>query len=105
MNKAILLGRSRLAVASAMLAVGYRRRQAGSAIADDAPQAMAVASADSAIDRSEVEKIVRDYLLEQSRNCCSRCSSALEAKQKEEQRVANLEVDQERQGRDLQRRL
>ena len=58
-----------------------RRRAAGGA----------VASADSTVDRVEVENIVRDYLLKNP-ELLLEMQHALEAKQKEEQRIANLEV-------------
>ena len=88
-----------------MLAGGFvaGRPQAAPA-ADDTPQVVAGASADAPLDRKEVENIVRDYLLANPEMLIE-VQKALEAKQKEEQRVANLGDHRGRQGRDLQCRL
>ena len=89
MNKAILLGTSAIAVAFGMLAFGYLAGQPS--VAQDNPQVLTVASADQAMDRAQVEKIVREYLLDNP-ELLLEMQGALDAKQKEEQRVANLEV-------------
>ncbi|TIS66951.1 MAG: DsbA family protein, partial [Mesorhizobium sp.] len=57
----------------------------------DTTQAIQVASADSKIDRKEVEGIIRDYLLKNP-EVLLEVQDALEAKQKEEQRLAALGV-------------
>lgn len=86
MNKAILLGTTAVAVAFAMLAVGFVAGKPG-ALADDTPQVMAQAQ----LDRPAVEKIVREYLLANP-ELMLEVQAALEVKQKEEQRVANLKI-------------
>lgn len=88
---AVWFGGTALAVAVGMLAVGYLAGRPEAAIADDAPQAVALASASDTLDRAEVETIVRDYLLENP-ELLIEMQQALETKQREEQRVANLEV-------------
>ena len=86
MNRLILLGSAGIAVAFAMLAAGYIAGRP-TAIADDTPQ-MAQASG---MDRSEVEMIVRDYLL-RNPEILVEMQTALDEKEKEAQRIANLEV-------------
>ncbi len=86
MKKAILLGTTAVAVAFAMLAVGFVAGKPR-AMADDTPQVMAAAQ----LDRPAVEKIVREYLLANP-ELMLEVQAALEAKQKEEQRVANLKI-------------
>jgi protein-disulfide isomerase len=90
MNKTILLGTTGVAVALAMLAFGF---VAGSPQAAKAgtTQAVQTASADTKIDRAEVEGIIRDYLLKNP-EVLLEVQDALEAKQKEEQRIASLGV-------------
>ena len=91
MSKAIWLGATGLAVAAGMLAVGYIAGRPEAAIAKDAPQTLAVASADGAVNRTEIENIVRDYLVKNP-ELLIEMQQALEIKQREEQRVANLDV-------------
>ncbi len=90
MNKAILLGTTGVAVALAMLAFGF---VAGSPEVAKAgtTQTVQTASADTKIDRAEVEGIIRDYLLKNP-EVLLEAQEALEAKQKEEQRIASLGV-------------
>ena len=88
MKRAILMSVTGLAAAFAVLAAGYLATDPQRAIADEAPKAAASAGA---LDRKEVEMIVRDYLLKNP-EIMLEVQQALEAKQKEEQRVANLEV-------------
>ncbi len=92
MNKAIWLSATGIAVAVGMLAVGYvagrpeagdrqrrRRRRSPSLLPD------------STVNRAEVENIIRDYLVKNP-ELLLEMQQALETKQREEQRVANLEV-------------
>jgi len=91
MNKAIWLSATGLAAAVGMLAVGYLAGRPEAAIANDAPQAVKVASADSTVNRVEIENIVRDYLVKNPELLLD-MQQALETKQREEQRIASLEV-------------
>jgi protein-disulfide isomerase len=91
MNKAIWFSATGLAAAVGMLAVGYLAGRPEAAIANDAPQTVAVASADSTVNRVEIENIIRDYLVK-SPELLVDMQQALETKQREEQRLANLEV-------------
>jgi protein-disulfide isomerase len=91
MNRAILLGATGLAAAVGMLAIGYVAGRPEAAIANEDPQAISVASADSAVDRKEVEVIIREFLAKNP-EVLLEMQQALETKQREEQRVANLEV-------------
>ncbi|MDX8434222.1 DsbA family protein [Mesorhizobium sp. M4B.F.Ca.ET.215.01.1.1] len=90
MNKAILLGTTGAVAALAMLAVGFAAGNPQVAKADTAQVAEA-ASPDTKIDRKEVEGIIRDYLLKNP-EVLLEVQDALEAKQKEEQRIAALGV-------------
>ena len=98
MNKAILLGSAGgLAVAIGMLAFGFVAGSPQAAKAGTVQVAQATsstdtkASADTKIDRKEVEGIIRDYLLKNP-EVLLEVQDALEAKQKEEQRLAALGV-------------
>lgn len=98
MNKAILLGSAGgLAVALGMLAFGFVAGNPQAARADTVQLAQVTsstdtkASADTKIDRKEVEGIIRDYLLKNP-EVLLEVQDALEAKQKEEQRLAALGV-------------
>ena len=91
MNRAILLGATGLAAAVGMLAIGYVAGRPEAAIANEEPQAISVASADSAVDREEVEVIIREFLAKNP-EVLLEMQQALETKQRDEQRVANLEV-------------
>lgn len=98
MNKAILLGSAGgLAVALGMLAFGFAAGNPQAAKADTVQLAQVTsstdtkASADTKIDRKEVEGIIRDYLLKNP-EVLLEVQDALEAKQKEEQRLAALGV-------------
>ncbi|WP_442579153.1 DsbA family protein [Mesorhizobium sp. ASY16-5R] len=93
MNKAILLGTTGVAVAFAMLAIGFIAGRPA-AVADAAPQAM---MSEAVLDRPEVERIVREYLLANP-EVMIEVQAALETKQKEEQRVANLQVIDDAKG-------
>lgn len=88
MTRAILLGTTGIATAFAMLAFGYLSGKPQSAIAGDTPQIMAQAAG---MDRKEVEAIVRDYLL-QNPEILIEMQDVLEKRQKEDQRVAQLET-------------
>ena len=98
MNKAILLGSAGgLAVALGMLAFGFVAGNPQAAKADTVQVAQVTSStdtkaaADTKIDRKEVEGIIRDYLLKNP-EVLLEVQDALEAKQKEEQRLAALGV-------------
>jgi protein-disulfide isomerase len=91
MSKAIWLSATGLVVAAGMLAVGYVAGRPEAAIANDAPQTVALATADTSVDRVEIENIVRDYLVKNPELLLD-MQQALETKQREEQRVASLEV-------------
>ena len=80
MKKAFLLGTTGIAVAFAMLALGALA-QPNAAYAQNAQQ----------LDRKEVEKIVREYLLDNPEILLD-MQNALEVKQKEAQRTAAIET-------------
>lgn len=80
MKKAFLLGTTGIAVAFAMLALGALA-QPNAAHAQNAQQ----------LDRKEVEKIVREYLLDNPEILLD-MQNALEVKQKEAQRTAAIET-------------
>src|SRR6476620_9188975 len=89
MKKALLLGTTGVAVVLAMLAFGF---VAGSPqIAKAGTTQPVQTAADTKIDRAEVEGIIRDYLLKNP-EVLLEVQDALEAKQKEEQRIAALGV-------------
>ncbi len=88
MNKAIIIGAAGVAVAFGILGFGF---MAGDRQLADLPQLVGTASAQTAPDRGEVEAIVRDYLLKNP-EILVQMQVALEAKQQETQRLANLEV-------------
>ena len=91
MSKAIWIGAAGTAVALGMLAVGYVAGRPAAALGSGEPQTAVVASADGAMDRLEIENIVRDYLVKNPELLMD-MQQALETKQREEQRIANLEV-------------
>ena len=78
MRKAILLGTTGIAAAFAMLAFGYLAQPAHAQTAEQ-------------LDRKQVETIVREYLLDNP-ELLLEMQNALEARQKEEQRVASIEA-------------
>jgi len=86
MNRLILLGTTGIAVAFALLAVGFLSGRP-SPVADDQPQAAQT----SQLDRSEVEAVVRDYLL-RNPEIMVEVQTALEEKEREAQRLASLQV-------------
>lgn len=88
MKKTILLGTTGIAVALAMLTAGYLADIPGIAHAEGTQQPAAAAAT---LDRQQVETIVREYLLDNPEMLLE-MQGALEAKQKEQQRVAHLEV-------------
>lgn len=92
MNKSILLGATGVAVAFAMLAFGYTAGNIQPARAEETPPAAAIAPA-APVGKAEVEKIVRDYLLANP-EILEEMQAALDAKQKQEQRVAQVETIQ-----------
>lgn len=90
MMKAYLLGGAGIAVAFGMLTFGYMAGRPDIALAETAPQHTS-RPAETALDRQQVEAIVRDYLLANP-EIMLEVQAALETKQKQEQRVAQLEV-------------
>jgi protein-disulfide isomerase len=96
MSKAILLATTGAVAGLAMLAVGFAAGNVLPARAESAAAStdmMKVASADTnaasgKLDRTEVEGIVRDYLLKNP-EILLEVQDALEAKQKEEQKIAS----------------
>ncbi len=95
MNKGFLLAATGALAGIAMLAVGFAAGNVPPAGAEKAAASvdmMQVAATDSAtsgkLDRTEVEGIVRDYLLKNP-EILLEVQEALEAKQKEEQRLAS----------------
>ena len=90
MKRAFLLGATGLAVAVAMLAGGYLAGQPGAALAEDTPAAMTTPSGGT-LDRKAVETIVREYLLANP-EVLLEVQQALDAKQKEEQKVAQKAI-------------
>ena len=93
MTRAILLGAAGAVVSAAMLAGGFLAGKPSQAAAKDSPPAMTVASAET-LDRKAVENIVREYLLANP-ELLLEVQKALDTKQKEEQRVANLKFIQD----------
>lgn len=99
MNKAFLLATTGAVAGLAMLAVGFAAGNVVPASAESAPAAldtMKVAAADAGaasgrLDRTEVEGIVRDYLLKNP-EILLEVQDALETKQKEEQKLASQGV-------------
>jgi len=89
MKKALLLGTTGVAVVLAMLAFGFVAGSPQMAKAGTAQPVQTIA--DTKIDRAEVEGIIRDYLLKNP-EVLLEVQDALEAKQKEEQRIASLGV-------------
>ena len=90
MIKSILLGGTGLSVAAAMLAIGYLAGGPDAALAQEASVAT-VAPGGAALDRAQVESIVREYLLANP-ELLTEVQEALEAKAKETERVAQLGV-------------
>jgi protein-disulfide isomerase len=91
MSKAVWLSATGIAVAVGMLAVGYVTGRPTAAIGSEEPQVLALASAEGGVDRAEIENIVRDYLV-RNPELLIEMQQALETKQREEQRIANLDV-------------
>lgn len=90
MKKAILLGTTGVLVAAAMLAVGYMAGKPQAVAAPEVPPVAAVVEP-PALDKAGVEQIVRDYLLTNP-EIIAEAQAALEEKQAEAQRIANLQV-------------
>jgi protein-disulfide isomerase len=96
MNRAFLLATTGAVAGFAMLAVGFAAGNVVPASAESAPAALdmmkvAATNADATsgkLDRTEVEAIVRDYLLKNP-EILLEVQDALEAKQKEEQKLAS----------------
>ncbi|MBX3579822.1 MAG: DsbA family protein [Rhizobiaceae bacterium] len=91
MNRAILLGTGGIAVAFGMLAFGYLAGSQQVAIAEDARGGVMEMTDAQGLTRSDVEKIVREYLVANP-DILVEMQDALEKKQKEEQKIAQLET-------------
>lgn len=89
MGKAVWVSAAGLAVAAGMLAVGYVAGKPGVAMANT--ETAPVASTNVSIDRVGIENIIRDYLVKNPELLID-MQQALEDKQREAQRVANLEA-------------
>jgi protein-disulfide isomerase len=89
MTKTILLGAAGIAAGLGMLTLGFLAGQPRPAFAEDNPPVMA--SADQAMDRKQVETIIREYLLANP-ELLLEVQKALDEKQKEEQRIAQRQV-------------
>jgi protein-disulfide isomerase len=90
MTRAILLGAAGAVVSVAMLAGGFLAGRPAPALAEDTPQAVEVAGSEQ-LTRKDVETIVREYLLANP-ELLVEVQKALDAKQKEEQRIAQLAI-------------
>lgn len=86
MNKAVLLAGVGTVVAVGMLALGFVAGRPKPAIGADSSQMMV-----AEMDRAEIEKIVREYLITNP-EVLLEAQAALEDKQKEQQRVAQVAV-------------
>ncbi len=89
MKKALLLGTTSAAVAIGMLVFGYAAGRPQPAMAGS--DIVTLASSDSPASRQEIEGIIKDYLVKNP-EILLEMQQALDEKQKEEQRVAHLEV-------------
>ena len=90
MTRAILLGAASALVSVAVLAGGFTAGRPTPALATDMAQSTAPA-AGKQLSRKDVENIVREYLLANP-ELLVEVQKALDAKQKEEQRIAQLGV-------------
>src|SRR5215470_19178232 len=90
MTRAILLGAASAVVSVAVLAGGFAAGRPTPALATDMPQSTPPAAGEQ-LSRKDVENIVREYLLANP-ELLVEVQKALDAKQKEEQRVAQLGV-------------
>jgi protein-disulfide isomerase len=88
MKRASLLATTATAATLAMLTFGFVAGAARMASAEDAAAKAQPAATTTKIDRKEVEGIIRDYLLKNP-EVLLEVQDALEAKQREEQRVAS----------------
>ncbi len=89
MTRAILMGTTGIAVAFSMLAFGYLAGQTREAVAQDNPQV--IQAADAGMDKAEVEKIVRDYLLANP-EIIVEMQKILDDRERDAQRVAQIEA-------------
>jgi protein-disulfide isomerase len=90
MTRAIWLGAVSAAVSVAVLAGGFAAGRPTPALATDMPQTTAQVAGEQ-LSRKDVENIVRDYLLANP-ELLIEVQKALDAKQKEQQRIAQLGV-------------
>lgn len=93
MNKAIVVGTASAVAAVSMIGFGFAAGKPQMAEAETA-RPILVAQAETQLGRPEIEKIVRDYLLANP-EILRDMQSALDAKEKEEQRIAHLQVIQD----------
>jgi len=91
MNRAILMGATGAVAAVAMLGFGFVAGKPHAIAQESAPS---TEMAQPSLDKAQIENIVRDYLLANPEILLD-MQAALEARQKEEQRVAHLEVIKE----------
>ena len=103
MKRAILLGATGFAVAVAMLAGGFLAGQPGAALAGDTPAATTTPRPIRSTART-VETIVREYLLAHP-EVLLEVQQALDAKQKEEQKVAQRRSSTAPRTRSTSRRM
>ena len=89
MKQALIVGTAGAIAAVAMLGFGFAAGKPKVEAAEAAP--MVLAQADAQLGKPEVEKIVRDYLLANP-EILRDMQTALDAKEKEEQRIAHLQV-------------
>lgn len=88
--RAFVLGAAGVAVSALVLAGGFLAGQSERAVAQGGETPM-TADAGAPLDRKAVEEIVRDYLLKNP-EVLLEVQQALEAKQKEEQKIAQLGI-------------
>ncbi len=91
MKKAVLLGTTAAAAATAMLVFGFLASEPEPANAETTATLSDSPATAGKIDRAEVESIIRDYLLKNP-EVLLEVQAALETKQQEEQRLASLGV-------------
>lgn len=96
MNRAILMGTTTVAAAVVMLGFGYAagKPQQPAVPASTVELVQTVADTSAQLGKPEIEKIVRDYLLANP-EILREMQTSLEAKEKEEQRLAHLQIIQE----------
>lgn len=89
MKRAILLGATGAVISALMLASGFLAGQSQRAVAEDSQTTPMAAASGENLSRKDVENIIRDYLLANP-ELLLEVQQALDAKQKEEQKIAQL---------------